>query len=86
MLTCVNKTLKEATTDKSLKRGKVNVPGHITKAEARSLMLICEILQPLAEWTDDLQSDGVTASKAVYGLIDTVRSMLIVYVICEDKQ
>lgn len=72
MLTCVNKTLREAS--RALKKSKVSVPAQITPSEARSLMKVCEILKPLAEWTDELQANGVTSSMVIVGLIDTIRS------------
>lgn len=72
MLTCVNQTLREA--NKALKKSKVSVPAQITQSEARSLMIICDILKPLAEWTDELQANGVTSSMVIVGLIDTMRS------------
>lgn len=54
-----------------LRRSKV--PQNITDDEATSLKIIMAILEPFAEFTDDLQGDGVTSSVVILGAINSVQ-------------
>jgi hypothetical protein len=65
----INIILKEAQKEST---GKKKVPNILSDEECAAFKLILQLLSPLASLTDELQSDNITSSLAIFGFIDAV--------------
>ena len=56
---------------------KNKIPLVLEEGEISSLRVILTLLEPFADFTDDLQGDGVTSSLVLIGLIHAVERKVI---------
>lgn len=73
MKDAVNEVLLEAKEYQRISNGRTKIPGSLKDDDINSLKVIRDLLQPLAELTDDFQSDGVSSSLAIIGVINGLR-------------
>jgi hypothetical protein len=71
MIVCINKVLKDAKADKSVKSD--SLPKTLKEEDVKTLTILLELLEPFAALTDTLQGDGVTSSLAIPGLINAIK-------------
>ena len=64
MFNAVNSSLKEAKDD-----GSATVPKPLPTAARDQILELIQILQPIAEATDELQSDRVTSSAVIPSIV-----------------
>lgn len=67
----INDLLNEAKLDNTCKR---TVPSGLSTENKELLRTLVTILQPMADWTDSLQSDGITSSLVIVGLLSALHS------------
>lgn len=76
MKEAINNVLALAKETQRLSSGKkVKLPTPLSNEDIEIISFVCELLEPLAELTDELQSDGITSSLAIIGVVNALRGM-----------
>ncbi len=73
MKDAINSVLIEAKEYQRSTHGRTKVPIPLKDDDIGCLKVIRDLLQPLSELTDDFQSDGVSSSMAIIGVINALR-------------
>lgn len=73
MKDATNDVLLEAKEYQRSTNGRTKIPVSLRDDDISSLKVIRDMLQPLAELTDNFQSDGVSSSMAIIGIINAIR-------------
>lgn len=73
MVEAVNSVLVSAKKHQQRVGGKTRIPSILNDEDVRNLQVLCQLLEPLADFTDELQADGITSSLAIIGGIRAIK-------------